>query len=1038
MRNIEICFLFSLEIAIISMAKTKVLYNAINKDMVSFRPNIDVRVLSKSGIDSNLWFIEVQGRRGWAPVNLLQETKMLVKTHELVEVNCSREQKVETIPTTEAPSIEMQNLDQSVEAQSIAEKEEEESMITVEEEPLIENDSNAFDGINENKEKIVKANEEPNNIRDEDDVLEQELNNEYANMEPVDEEPAVKKFMYKTGENPIEKEHVKLEVVGLNSSESTKLDSFSENNEVSESDTENENRESESAYTTNDNFENFDETQEIVLTTPVSSIEQDIENMRAARKDKIEPIHEVETTITPDEAQSENIQIESPSSVSNQKNNMKFDSITMRETLTRDTIEATSIKTTKTVEIAENIDATNETNMENLETKSIPPEIQPTILAEKMIDGTLLPDIENNFYDIPMNTEQNIASIEPSEFLDTDNETLESTESKKIETTAVLPEESSDSTNTISFNDTSQPTENVENVNEYISSAETNESDELNDVDVGVPQLHNQNENSEVDEKLIESLATNTVDSPSEQIVDSSSKQEETSTDPSPELNIQENHSNEVLTNVDEVEETIKEQPIPEENKSSSDDIFSTNFIPDVATNEVNASNWYDGIIVFFEQIYASVQKLYSNNIKSLTQKDENTIDSIENPVDENNNADEYCEKLDDGSCPKSASKSIYTHYYETLADVNYNKFANDFLIKIIEMANLVMCLSITGACILVFLLGQQCLSNNRKESELISKLNIIERKLLTSDKECSIVKCDLVETRKKLASIADKSFGTDDMIKQCEMEKTELREQITALEKELETAAEAGLELNKMLSELLNNQSGSDSIISSVEELQKQLNEQQETTVYINNLLAEKSRENSELQVLLSETNSKFGSEIDDLLKLNDQLKFEKENIETELKETIDTLETQLNDDLETKSNELIRINKEFADLQRKYDEIVSRWQISTARAESLEDSIKKLKEFDGKGDVKSIIEITNANAKLLASRKENESLKDKLEAEIDSKRRSGEQIKLVNNEISRLRTEFNQNEKDKLEAQTRLEVLSSYFKEKESQLQK
>ena len=44
----------------------------------------------------------------------------------------------------------------------------------------------------------------------------------------------------------------------------------------------------------------------------------------------------------------------------------------------------------------------------------------------------------------------------------------------------------------------------------------------------------------------------------------------------------------------------------------------------------------------------------------------------------------------------------------------------------------------------------------------------------------------------------------------------------------ELENAAEAGLELNKMVSELLSSQSGSDSIISSVEELQKQLNEQQ------------------------------------------------------------------------------------------------------------------------------------------------------------------------------------------------------------------
>jgi transport and golgi organization protein 1 len=42
------------------------------------------------------------------------------------------------------------------------------------------------------------------------------------------------------------------------------------------------------------------------------------------------------------------------------------------------------------------------------------------------------------------------------------------------------------------------------------------------------------------------------------------------------------------------------------------------------------------------------------------------------------------------------------------------------------------------------------------------------------------------------------------------------------------EAAAEDGLELNRMVSELLRNQTGSDSIISSVEDLQQQLNEQQ------------------------------------------------------------------------------------------------------------------------------------------------------------------------------------------------------------------
>jgi len=52
----------------------------------------------------------------------------------------------------------------------------------------------------------------------------------------------------------------------------------------------------------------------------------------------------------------------------------------------------------------------------------------------------------------------------------------------------------------------------------------------------------------------------------------------------------------------------------------------------------------------------------------------------------------------------------------------------------------------------------------------------------------------------------------------------------VAALEKELEVATEAGLELNRMLSEFLSAQHGSDTVMKSVEQLQKQLDSQQTT----------------------------------------------------------------------------------------------------------------------------------------------------------------------------------------------------------------
>lgn len=240
------------------------------------------------------------------------------------------------------------------------------------------------------------------------------------------------------------------------------------------------------------------------------------------------------------------------------------------------------------------------------------------------------------------------------------------------------------------------------------------------------------------------------------------------------------------------------------------------------------------------------------------------------------------------------------------------------------------------------------------------------------------------------------------------------------------------------MVSELLNNQSGSDSIISSVEELQRQLNEQEAMTFSINNLLAEKSRENSELQIQLSEKNGKYETELEELLKLNEDLKTEKESIESELRENIQLLETQLTGELESKSSELAKLSKEHTDLKAKFQSVSSKCQMAEARVDALEDTLKKLKQIDGKADLKTVIEATDANAKLLALSRENESLKDKLEGENDARTLLEDHVKVIGDEVTKLRAEYNQAEKDKLEAQTRLEVLSNYFKEKETQLQK
>lgn len=178
-----------------------------------------------------------------------------------------------------------------------------------------------------------------------------------------------------------------------------------------------------------------------------------------------------------------------------------------------------------------------------------------------------------------------------------------------------------------------------------------------------------------------------------------------------------------------------------------------------------------------------------------------------------------------------------------------------------------------------------------------MGKLNHIERELMNAMKLNQILDGELAETKHKLCSIEDNSFGSNDMViavkrelEQSEMQRQELMEQVEGLEKELETAAEAGLELNRMVSELLSNQQGSETIISSVEGLQSQLNEQQETILAINTLLAEKSRENSELIMELSELKTRCEDEetgqserVHELEEQVQRLEQEKEELEKE-----------------------------------------------------------------------------------------------------------------------------------------------------------
>lgn len=88
--------------------------------------------------------------------------------------------------------------------------------------------------------------------------------------------------------------------------------------------------------------------------------------------------------------------------------------------------------------------------------------------------------------------------------------------------------------------------------------------------------------------------------------------------------------------------------------------------------------------------------------------------------------------------------------------------------------------------------------------------------------------------------------------------EKLALEEQIVALEKELDTSTEVGIELNKIISEMLNSTDGSEILKENVEQMQKKILEQQDMINTLNEIMNFKETENHELKLEIEISNKK------------------------------------------------------------------------------------------------------------------------------------------------------------------------------------
>lgn len=204
-----------------------------------------------------------------------------------------------------------------------------------------------------------------------------------------------------------------------------------------------------------------------------------------------------------------------------------------------------------------------------------------------------------------------------------------------------------------------------------------------------------------------------------------------------------------------------------------------------------------------------------------------------------------------------------------------------------------------------------------------------------------------------------------------------------------------------------------------------------------MNETLAAKSRENSELQIQLSEINGKFHGDFQNFQHQLDAVILERTNLQIELENLKRESDMQVNQLVEERNSEVNRLNNELTSYAQNYDETKKALNIAEAKVQALEECMKAVKKDSKGGEFKDLFDVADLKADLLAVTKEKSTIQEQFQTEKDSRKLLEERVKTISEEMSNLKKEFGVAEKEKLEAQTRLEVLSTYFKEKETQLQ-
>ncbi|CAG9863590.1 unnamed protein product [Phyllotreta striolata] len=998
----------------LSLATTLLRYTSPEPPLIlSFAPKEAVKVYSKeAGSRPDLWGVEIKNKRGYVPKNLIREEKIFKKPTIVVDTELARTNQVP--PETKVDNVEPDKVKESFEV--------------VDGTTLYLDPSSIVPSSTESP---VLSTRNPVDNHEFQDSVETEAARETNDSQEV---PSAQLNKHESSADESVVEGVFSSIKSwISDDEDEEADDTNEENveELKVIDNDKNSEESISRESSNDGkVESIDKVEEINKSSEKI-------NDESTNKEKLEET--VNSLKTEENSAESNLETPKHEPVEDQSSKNDNEQ-TKQEKLDQSdsTKNSAKIEMTKpiedidsknqTEESTETVDAVSiEDKQETLMPENTPDVTSPTpIDLEEAIPVISTEDVTQN----PNDIQQETNSISPTlELFQTkpDVNTNELRSSESTDNLEVAKEIINDKQNlqeTLKEDKTEEAPKEEEKVNE------TPNDDSFNQTPKGEEHVEETPKDDKIEAPKIEEKMN---ESPKEENLKASLKTE----------NMNENLIKEDLS--DNVTQEMITENVKVIDKSPLEDILGVLEQNDVPISEVFKSKTEESGELIEETILKEEGGIFSI-ITSIFSRSESEVKPEPDlpPSTPISNENEILNEL------MGQSQSIDENENTNEAKANCDTSSIDKLIFLLT-PDALLYLSTTAIACIIFIIVYNLIDRNSREAPLIQRINKLERELMITLKEKDALQEESESSVSHETASSDsfkRKLQESELYKQTlEMqieelqreveEKRALEEQIEVLEKELETSTEVGLELNRIISEMLDPTDGSDKLKENVEQLQRQLLEQKGIISDINKALSDKEIENGDLLNELNDSRRKTKELQGKLDEIVDQiLKIEKERDQQirSLQEEMAVSQREFRDEslkTEMLTNEIQVLKSQLSDAQRKSELKIKEYQ-------NLKDSLSSIKSLDGdKKALQSLLDGSSIKAELEQLKIENERYAVNLNDERAAKMAFEKKCQSLSDENEALVKKYQSSDKEKVEAVMKLEVLNNYFKKREEELQ-